>query len=90
MGIPETVATLSALAHGTRLETYHLLAKAGESGLPAGEIAARLNVAPTALSNHLSILTRAGVLTQERHGRQLIYRANPERVRALASLLTKN
>lgn len=90
MGTLETVATLSALAHGTRLETFNLLADAGANGLPAGEIAARLKVAPTALSNHLAILTRAGLLTQERSGRQLIYRANSEHLRALASLLVES
>lgn len=87
MVITESVTTLSALAHGTRLEIYRLLSSEGEAGLPAGEIAARLDVASTALSNHLGILTRAGVISQERKGRSLIYRARPEHVKELARSL---
>lgn len=88
MGNTESVTTLAALAHGTRFEVYRLLSAQGQSGLPAGEIASRLAVAPTALSNHLGIMTRAGVISQERKGRSLVYRAEPDHVRALARLLT--
>ncbi|WP_442947293.1 ArsR/SmtB family transcription factor [Novosphingobium sp.] len=88
MGNTDPVRTLAALAHGTRFDVYKLLSSAGDEGLAAGEIASRLQVAPTALSNHLGILTRAGVITQERQGRSLIYRAQLDHVRDLARQLS--
>lgn len=84
---PETMHTLVALAHDTRLKVYRLLEAAGDGGMAAGEIADRLEIHPASLSNHLGILTRAGVVSQERRGRSLVYRSAPERVRALARLL---
>ncbi len=87
MDVQDTIDTLSALAHDTRLGAYRLLEAAGEGGLRAGEIASRLDVSPTALSNHLGVLSRAGVVTSQRQGSAIIYRSRPERVKALARLL---
>lgn len=81
------IETLSALAHETRLNVYRLLAGLGSEGMPAGDIAARLKIPPTSLSNHLGILARAGVVSKERQGRSIIYRARPDRVVALSRLL---
>lgn len=83
----EIIDALSALAHGTRLRAYRLLVEAGDGGLPAGTVATAVDVAPTALSGHLGILSRAGLVTAERRGRTRIYRGRPDRVRALASAL---
>lgn len=81
------IQTLSALAHDTRLNVYRLLAGLSPDGMSAGDIAAKLKIPPTSLSNHLGILARAGVVTQERKGRLIIYRARPDRVVALSRLL---
>lgn len=82
-----TVETLSALGHSTRLAVYRLLATAGGEGMSAGDVAARLGIPPTSLSSHLGILARAGVVTQQRRGRSIVYRAAPDRVVALARVL---
>lgn len=89
MDAPDTIEALSALAHDTRLAVYRLLETAGEDGLRAGIIASRLNVSPTALSSHLGVLSRAGIVSSQRQGSAIIYRSRPERVRALARLLVE-
>lgn len=83
------VNTLSALAHDVRLTVYRMLLEAGEEGMAAGEIGNRIGMHKATLSNHLKILTIAGVVDQQRQGRSLIYRARPERVVALSRLLVE-
>ena len=53
------ITALSALAQEHRLRMFRMLVKEGPSGLTAGEIAARIGVAPSAVSFHLSHLERA-------------------------------
>ena len=62
----------------------------GPRGLPAGAIAERLGVAPSSLSFHLQQLLHAGLVTQRRAGRQLIYAAEYETMNALLAYLTEN
>ena len=40
----DAVATLSALAHEARLAIFRMLVQVGPEGLPAGEIARRLDL----------------------------------------------
>ncbi|MDR6524370.1 DNA-binding transcriptional ArsR family regulator [Variovorax paradoxus] len=47
-------------------------------------------MAPTTLSFHLKELTHAGLVSQERDGRNLIYRAVFEQMNALLGYLTEN
>ena len=84
------VLALSALAQETRLALYRLLVAEGPLGLPAGAIAERLGVAPSSLSFHLQQLLHAGLVTQRRAGRQLIYAAEYETMNALLAYLTEN
>ncbi len=84
------VLALGALAQETRLALYRLLVAEGPLGLPAGAIAERLGVAPSSLSFHLQQLLHAGLVTQRRAGRQLIYAAEYETMNALLAYLTEN
>lgn len=70
------VTSLSALAHGGRLDIFRLLVKAGPSGVPAGEIARALEVMPNALSANLKVLSHAGLIGSRREGRSIIYTAD--------------
>jgi ArsR family transcriptional regulator, arsenate/arsenite/antimonite-responsive transcriptional repressor len=84
------IAALSALAQETRLALFRLLVTAGPAGLPAGVIAERLGVQPSSLSFHLAQLVHAGLITQHRLSRQLIYSAEFGAMNALLAYLTEN
>src|SRR5439155_26037432 len=90
MGQNKAVAALGALAQDTRLGLFRLLVTAGPAGLPAGAIAERLGVAPSSLSFHLQQLLHAGLVTQRRLGRQLIYAAEYGAMNELLAYLTEN
>jgi DNA-binding transcriptional ArsR family regulator len=84
------VAALGALAQETRLTLYRLLVTVGPEGLPAGIISNRLDVHPSSLTFHLQQLVRAGLITQRRLGRQLIYSAEYGAMNDLLAYLTEN
>ncbi|HQT74250.1 MAG TPA: helix-turn-helix domain-containing protein [Acidiphilium sp.] len=84
------VTALSALAHEHRLATYRLLVEAGPVGLPAGEIAERLNIVPSSLTFHVQALARADLITQRRASRNVIYAADFSAMNDLLSYLAKN
>jgi ArsR family transcriptional regulator, arsenate/arsenite/antimonite-responsive transcriptional repressor len=90
MKADDAVAALSAVAHEHRLAVYRMLVKRGPQGLPAGEIASRLELPPSSLTFHLQQLLRAGLVTQRRLGRQLIYAANYAAMNGLLAYLTEN
>ena len=85
-----TVGALSALAQEHRLSAFRLLVQAGDAGLPAGEIARELGIAPSSLSFHLSQLSNAGLVSDERQSRSIIYRANYSAMSKLLEFLTEN
>ena len=90
MNAADTVTALGALAHEHRLAVYRLLVQAGPEGLNAGAIAARLGLPPSSLSFHLQNLYRAGLVTQERHSRRLIYAADFDVMNGVIEYLTEN
>jgi DNA-binding transcriptional ArsR family regulator len=84
------IAALGALAQETRLVLFRLLVTCGPEGLPAGVIAERLGVMPSSLSFHLQQLVHAGLITQRRLSRQLIYSAEYGAMSELMAYLTEN
>ena len=84
------IAALGALAQETRLELFRLLVTCGPEGLPAGVIAEKLGVMPSSLSFHLQQLAHAGLITQRRLSRQLIYSAEYATMNELMAYLTEN
>src|SRR3954454_3145688 len=84
------IAALGALAQETRLDLFRLLVAVGPEGLPAGVIAERLGVLPASLSFHLAQLVHAGLITQRRLSRQLIYSAEYGAMNDLLAYLTEN
>ncbi|HEX7115140.1 MAG TPA: metalloregulator ArsR/SmtB family transcription factor [Steroidobacter sp.] len=89
MNTRDAIEALAALAHEHRLAVFRLLVQRGPEGLSAGEIAERIGLAPSSLTFHLQHLTRAGLLTQRRKGRQLIYAADFAAMNALVAYLTE-
>lgn len=76
METENAVTTLSALAQTHRLEVFRRLMTAGPDGLPAGELAAELSIAPNTLSSHLKILAHSGLVRASRQGRSIRYSVN--------------
>ncbi len=82
--------SLSALGHEARLEIYRLLVRAGEDGLNVGEIGAHLKIPASTLAHHLSTLVAAGLVIQERQGREVVNRADYVAMRRTVAFLTEN
>ena len=86
----QVVRALGALAQAHRLRAFRALVVAGPEGLSAGTLSEQLGLAPAAMSFHLKELLNAGLVTQTRDGRHLIYRAAFDRMNALLGFLTTN
>lgn len=90
MDLELSVAALSALAQPTRLEVFRLLVRSEPDGLAAGEIAKQLDVPHNTMSTHLTILSRAGIISSERLGRSIVYRVDLNMVRGFFVYLLKD
>jgi len=86
----DVVRSLAALAQPIRLRVFRALVMAGPSGLTPGALTETLGVPATGLSFHLKELVHASLISQERQGRNLIYRASFDRMNALLGYLTEN
>jgi DNA-binding transcriptional ArsR family regulator len=86
----DAIAALSALANEHRLAVFRLLVQAGPEGKAAGAIAEALSLPASSLSFHLAHLTRAGLITQRRESRSLIYGADFGAMNGLVGFLTEN
>jgi len=82
------VASLAALAQAMRLRVFRALVGAGPQGMRPGALSATLDVPASTLSFHLKELMHAGLVSQERDGRNLIYRPAIEQMNALLAYLT--
>lgn len=87
---PEAVAALAALAHETRLDVFRALVRAGGGGRVPSRLAAALGIPAPTLSFHLKELKNARLVTAERQGRSLIYRADYAVMGDLLAYLTDN
>ncbi len=80
---------LSALGHEARLQIFRYLVRAGHDGAIVGEIGAHTGLAPSTLAHHLGALVDAGLVTQERRGRETVNRVAFDTVDATLSYLTE-
>ncbi|MFD1911968.1 ArsR/SmtB family transcription factor [Halodurantibacterium flavum] len=79
---------LAALGHDARLAIFRLLVKAGEAGLRVGDIGEHLGLAPSTLAHHLSALVDAGLVVQDRQGREVFNRVDYTAMKRLVAFLT--
>jgi len=84
------IAALGALAQEHRLAAFRLLVQAGAEGMAAGAIAEQLGMASSSMSFHLAALAHAGLVSQRRQSRLIIYTANYPAMNALMGYLTEN
>jgi len=90
MNIEQAIRGYSALSTDVRLNTLKLLARAGEDGLPSGEIARKLEIPPNSLSQQMAILLSAGLVRQEREGRNVFYKIDLDALKKLVKFLVVN
>jgi ArsR family transcriptional regulator len=86
----DVIKALAALAHPVRLQVFRALVVTGQAGLTPGTIAEGLDIPPNTLSFHLKELAIAGLVTQERSSRNIIYRAAFDRMNGVLGYLTEN
>lgn len=89
MEATDAAAAFAALSVETRLNLLRLLMERGASGLPAGDIAARLALPASTTSFHLAALERAGLTHSTRQGRQIIHAVRFSGLRQLLAFLTE-
>lgn len=86
----EEAQRFAALGNELRLAVFRLVIASGEQGLPAGQIAAQLDVPASTLSSHLKTMQQVGLLNSRREQQKLIYTANHEVVRELIGFLVRD
>ncbi len=84
----KVVRALAALGQPHRLKVFRALVVAGDAGLTPGTISEALALPAATLSFHLKELAVAGLVTQERASRHVIYRADYAFMNALLAYLT--
>ncbi len=90
MDAPLVISALGALAQEHRLAAFRMLVQAGPEGRSAGALAEGLGVPNSSMSFHLAQLTHAGLITQRREGRSLIYSADFAAMNRLVGYLMEN
>lgn len=86
--ISKHARALAALGHDARLSIFRLLVKAGDDGLRVSDIGEHLGMAPSTLAHHLSSLVNAGLVLQEKRGREVFNRVDYPAMRGLVGFLT--
>jgi DNA-binding transcriptional ArsR family regulator len=84
------IKALAALAQPNRLHIFRSLVVQGPEGLTPALLADSLGIPANTLSFHLKELMNADLISQERSGRNLIYRAQYDRMNAVLAYLTQN
>lgn len=84
------IKALAALAQTNRLQIFRALVVKGNDGLTPAMLAESLGMPANTLSFHLKELMNADLISQERSGRNLIYRAQYDRMNAVLAYLSKN
>jgi len=86
----DAILALAALAQSTRLDVFRLLVKQEPNGLAAGDIARALAVPQNTMSAHLSVLSRAGLVSAQRFSRSIVYRADLSRFQAVMLFMLRD
>ena len=84
------IKALAALAQSNRLQIFRALVVKGSEGLTPALIAEQMGMPANTLSFHLKELMNADLISQERSGRNLIYRAQYDRMNAVLAYLSQN
>ncbi|MFL6630129.1 MAG: ArsR/SmtB family transcription factor [Vitreoscilla sp.] len=89
---PDVLAALAVLAHPVRLDVFRVLVQAGPAGITPTALAALVQPEPrqSTLATHLKELVAAGLVANARAGRNVLYRADYDRMDGVIGYLTEN
>lgn len=90
MNDDRVIDMLSALAQPTRFAVFRRLMQRGDAGEAAGAIAEALDVPQNTLSSHLNILSNAGLIRAQRHGRSVVYSVDIEATKNFVGFLVND
>ena len=82
------VKALAALAQTSRLRVFRAIVGAGPEGMQPGQLSQALAVPANTLSFHLKELQHAGLVSVQREGRFMRYRADMPAMQSLVGFLT--
>lgn len=85
----DAATSFDALGHQVRLRIFRLLVRAGDDGANVGYLGQALGLPASTLAHHLHTLVGAGLVRQERHGREIINHADYRAIDALNAYLTE-
>jgi DNA-binding transcriptional ArsR family regulator len=85
----EAADGFAALGNRARLRLLRLFVRAGDHGMTVGDAGRRMDMPASTLAHHLAALVRAGLVTQEKRGREVICTANYAAIRGAAAYLTE-
>lgn len=74
--VEELTKTFSALGDKTRFQLFRLLAEKSE--ICVSQLAEKLAITPACVSQHMKILTDAGLVTRVREGQRVCYAINTD------------
>jgi protein-tyrosine-phosphatase/DNA-binding transcriptional ArsR family regulator len=89
MEIAEAAQVFGALGQESRLGVLRLLLDRAPDGVSSGELADKLSLPASTTSFHLSALEKAGLVENNRQGRQMIYSVRTDALRGLLAFLTE-
>lgn len=72
LSVEQAASTFAALGSEQRLSVLRILVRAGDEGLPIGELGKRSDITGSTLTHHMKILTQAGLVQQTKRGRSII------------------
>ena len=87
MKVEIAASRLEALGNPTRLNIYRALVRAGEKGLPVGQIQQTLGIPASTLSHHCKRLVKTGLIARERKATTLVCRADYKVMQSLLGYL---
>ena len=92
LGKSDALAALTALAHPVRLDVFRALVQVGPQGVTPTELATLVQpeLKQSTLATHLKELVGAGLVANERAGRNAVYRAAYARMDSVIGYLTEN
>ena len=87
MNSDRAIETLAALAQPTRMSIFKHLVRIGPKGVQVGEISRELDIVPSTLSGHLTILRQAGLVHATRKQREIHYAVRLEAISELVAFI---